>query len=66
MMHKTLSMGLLPILMLAGCTMEPDYQRPSLPVAGHYAGQGQHLSGNGADIRWQNFFTEPMMHKLIV
>ena len=68
MMHKTLSMGLLPILMLVGCTMEPDYHRPSLPVAGHYAGQGQgsHLSGNGADIRWQNFFTDPMMHKLIV
>lgn len=68
MMHKALSMGLLPMLMLAGCTMEPDYHRPSLPVVGHYAeqGQGQHLAGNGADIRWQKFFTDPVMHKLIV
>lgn len=68
MMLKTFSMGLLPMLMLAGCSMEPDYQRPALPVAGHYAeqGQGQHRAGNGATIRWQNFFTDPVMHKLIV
>ncbi|ROR13221.1 outer membrane efflux protein [Erwinia sp. JUb26] len=66
MMLKTLSMGLLPILILAGCTMEPDYQRPSLPVSGQYAEQGPHLAGNGADIRWQHFFTDPVMHQLIV
>ncbi len=65
MMHKPLTIGLLPVLVLVGCTMEPDYQRPSLPVDSSFVQQGPHLAGNGADIRWQNFFTEPMMHQLI-
>lgn len=65
MTYKSLSMGLLPMLVLVGCTMEPDYQRPSLPVAAHYTEQGQPLAGNGANIRWQQFFTDPMMHQLI-
>ncbi|WP_158783972.1 efflux transporter outer membrane subunit [Pantoea sp. BAV 3049] len=67
-MHKTHSLALLPlamILVLSGCTMEPKYQRPALPVAAHYDQQGKETAGNGADISWQNFFTDPVMHKLI-
>lgn len=65
MMHKYLSMGLLPLLVLAGCTMEPNYKRPALPVASHFAEQGQQQASGGADIRWQNFFTDPVMNRLI-
>ncbi|WP_305038624.1 efflux transporter outer membrane subunit [Erwinia sorbitola] len=66
MMRKAFSLGILPLTMiLAGCTMAPDYHRPALPVAAHFDSQGQALSGNGANIRWQNFFTDPVMHKLI-
>ncbi|QGU89621.1 efflux transporter outer membrane subunit [Erwinia sorbitola] len=65
-MRKAFSLGILPLTMiLAGCTMAPDYHRPALPVAAHFDSQGQALSGNGANIRWQNFFTDPVMHKLI-
>ncbi|MEI2265664.1 efflux transporter outer membrane subunit [Erwinia sp. CGal63] len=51
-------------LLLGGCTMAPNYQRPALPVAAHYDQQGA-TAANGADIGWQNFFTDPTMHKLI-
>ncbi|WP_338557950.1 efflux transporter outer membrane subunit [Erwinia sp. E_sp_B01_3] len=66
MLRKTFSLAALPVavmLVLSGCTMEPDYQRPALPVAAHYTQNAQ--AGNGADISWQNFFTDPVMHKLI-
>ncbi|WP_380180385.1 efflux transporter outer membrane subunit [Kalamiella sp. sgz302252] len=51
-------------LLLSGCTMEPKYQRPALPVATHYD-QQETATANGADIGWQSFFTDPTMHKLI-
>ncbi|MCS3609203.1 efflux transporter outer membrane subunit [Erwinia rhapontici] len=66
MMRKSFSQGILPLTMiLTGCTMAPDYHRPALPVAAHYESQGGAVRGDGADIRWQNFFTDPVMHRLI-
>jgi len=68
MQRKTYSLAVLPLammLVLSGCTMEPDYHRPALPVAEHYDQKGKATAGNGADISWQNFFTDPVMHKLI-
>ena len=66
MMRKSFTLGIVPLAMiLAGCTMEPDYHRPALPVAAHYDSQDATRAGNGADIRWQSFFTDPVMHKLI-
>ena len=50
-------------LALSGCTMEPDYQRPSLPVENNYDNATR--PGNVADLPWQNFFTQPAMHQLI-
>lgn len=68
MLRKTLTLAALPMammLVLSGCTMEPKYQRPALPVAADYGQQGKDQAGNGADISWQNFFTDPVMNKLI-
>lgn len=68
MMHKAFSLGVLPLallLALSGCTLQPDYQRPALPVAGQYQQHGAGGEGNGGDIRWQTFFTDPVMNKLI-
>ena len=66
MMRKSFSLGAVALaLILAGCTLEPDYQRPALPVAAHYDIQDQRGAAGGADIRWQNFFTDPVMHQLI-
>lgn len=68
MMHNSFSRRIIALtvgLALGGCTMEPDYQRPALPVAAHYQSWGDHRSGNGADIRWQDFFTDPVMNGLI-
>ncbi|WP_437612696.1 efflux transporter outer membrane subunit [Erwinia sp. V71] len=64
MNHKTFTLAALA-LALTGCTLQPDYQRPALPVADHFDQQSGGQQGNGADIVWQNFFNDPVMKQLI-
>jgi multidrug efflux system outer membrane protein len=54
-------------LALAGCTLQPDYHRPAMPVAARWdtAGQTGQTATNGADIGWKKFFTDPAMNQLI-
>ncbi|MBP2194844.1 efflux transporter outer membrane subunit [Pantoea cypripedii] len=66
MITKTFNWALLPLaaaLGLTGCTMEPHYQRPSMPVDARY--DQPTAVGNVADLPWQNFFTDATMRNLI-
>jgi len=57
--------SMLTLLVLAGCTMEPKYNRPALPVASNWnAGKGVDTSP-AADIGWSQFFNQPDMQQLI-
>ncbi|GAB2891515.1 efflux transporter outer membrane subunit [Paralcaligenes ginsengisoli] len=59
--------------LLAGCSFEPKYERPALPVAAHFptgpAYRAEPASGAqalpAADIGWRDFFGEPRLRKLI-
>ncbi|WP_035706409.1 efflux transporter outer membrane subunit [Niveispirillum irakense] len=69
MSRKTnLLLGLPLCLILAGCSMAPDYQQPQTgtatawPVSGPDTGTG---AGVAADIAWQDFFRDPVMRDLI-
>ncbi|MCT6568388.1 TolC family protein, partial [Staphylococcus aureus] len=42
--------------------MEPDYQRPALPVASNWDGA---KTGAAQDIGWKAFFSQPAMNQLI-
>ena len=64
------AMALLPAMIslaLAGCTLQPEYHRPAMPVAANWnaAGQSGQGSKDGADIGWKTFFTDPAMNRLI-
>jgi multidrug efflux system outer membrane protein len=60
---------------LAACSMIPDYQRPALPVTGHYpsgpafTGRGSAASGPvgapAASFGWRDFFLDPVLQDLI-
>lgn len=61
----------LAFLTLGGCSLAPDYQRPSAPVAAAYP-----MSGGGAqatttsgppasELAWQQFFGDPRLQRLI-
>lgn len=61
-------------LLLAGCSLAPDYERPSAPVPAALPQAGTTLAGVGptaadapvwADIPWQQFFTDPTLQGLI-
>lgn len=55
---------LLPLaLLLAGCSLQPEYHRPAMPVETRY--DQQTPVGNVADLPWQNFFTDAGMRQLI-
>jgi len=46
--------------------MIPPYERPALPVAGHYPGiDGSSDTPSGTDIAWWNFFTDRSLRQLI-
>jgi multidrug efflux system outer membrane protein len=58
-------------LALAGCSLEPTYERPAAPVAGAYP-QGPayvHASANtdiaAADIGWRDFLEDPRLQQLV-
>lgn len=55
---------LLPLVAaLAGCSLQPEYHRPTLPVETRY--DQPTPVGNVADLPWQNFFTDGGMRQLI-
>ncbi|RMQ42727.1 Outer membrane efflux protein [Pseudomonas cichorii] len=55
-------------IMLGGCSLIPDYQRPPSPVAASYPGPAD-ISGladiAAADQGWRNFFRDPVLAQLI-
>jgi multidrug efflux system outer membrane protein len=65
---KTVKLTVLPAVMLmAGCTMIPRYQRPDPSVAAQYATPAPMASGSqaAADISWRDFYKDPKLQQLI-
>ena len=57
---------LLPLLMLAGCRLGPNYRRPSLPVPGQYRGAaGQPTEASLADTKWPELFQDDTLKQLM-
>jgi NodT family efflux transporter outer membrane factor (OMF) lipoprotein len=67
MKRATISFALATCL-LAGCSMEPTYQRPGLPVPNSYPEQAASSTAapvQAADLGWQDFFKDPALQRLI-
>lgn len=69
-MYKSISLSALSAtVLLAGCTMAPNYERPASPVADNFPAYGATATVAGttsaADIGWREFFTDPRLQKLI-
>src|SRR5450755_4005165 len=52
-------------LLMTGCTMMPEYKRPTPSVAAQYPGVTQTNESHAAEIPWQDFFAEDRLKKLI-
>ena len=60
--------------LIAGCSLQPVYERPSAPVAGAYPTGDAYKSSTGgsgsttlpaADIGWRDFLTDPRLQRLV-
>ncbi|MFD0893635.1 efflux transporter outer membrane subunit [Luteolibacter ambystomatis] len=61
-MHSRLFIPLIPLL-LSGCSLIPDYQRPGAPVADRWPNGGGGSSKDGIDSR--GFFGDPRLRRII-
>lgn len=52
---------------LAGCSLTPEYQRPTAPVASQYPAYGtvQTASAVTADSGWREFYRDPLLQTLL-
>ncbi len=64
-MNKTLITSLL-CLVLAACTLGPDFEKPALPVQDNFQGiEGYDVSESAALMHWQQAYQDPQLQQLI-
>jgi NodT family efflux transporter outer membrane factor (OMF) lipoprotein len=51
--------------LLAGCSMEPTYQRPGMPVPDQYPASQATAGTASAETDWRQFFKDPVLQQLI-
>jgi NodT family efflux transporter outer membrane factor (OMF) lipoprotein len=57
---------LLPLVLLAGCRVGPNYKRPAVPVPGEFRGQTAPASpASLADTRWPDLFQDAALKQLV-
>lgn len=67
-MAKFKLLSLSAVLILAGCSLAPDYQRPALPVPQQFSLSQNQLVASPADYQdrgWQQFFVDAQVKTLI-
>ena len=61
---------LLTLLLVYGCAVGPDYQRPGYPTPSTFRGEGpgiptQPVEASFGDLKWFEVFKDPELQKLI-
>lgn len=67
MQHKHIHFYItaLAVLLVTGCKVGKDYQRPDVQLPQQFAGQSFADTSSIADIAWKDFFTDPALRELI-
>ena len=56
---------LLPLVLLAGCTVGPNYRRPAVPVPAVYRSAPAQSSASLADTKWADLFQDETLRQLL-
>jgi multidrug efflux system outer membrane protein len=66
-MTKSILAACSAALVLAGCSLAPDYERPASPVPEAWAGiaKADETKPLWSDLAWRDFFTDPTLQALI-
>ena len=64
------NLSICAVLLVAGCSLQPVYQQPALPVAPAYPAGPAYKPVSGveaaaADIGWRDFLTDPRLQRLV-
>src|SRR5688572_32408530 len=54
----------LVVLLAAGCSLAPSYQRPAAPVPSRFQ-EGGERGGSAADLGWRKVLGEPRLQRLV-
>ncbi len=61
--HTAFALALLPLVLMTGCLLGPDYQRPELPQPDHWAATNSLSSASLT--RWWESFQDPLLTNLV-
>jgi len=64
-MRKFVAIGLLPLLLLGGCTVGPKYKRPTFQPPATFYTEQQASAISTADQAWWDLFKDPVLQGLI-
>lgn len=72
MMEKLLSLFVITVVLLTGCTLAPKYTRPEAPVPASWPGGPAYDNAKAApgapaatELKWREFFTDDRLRKVI-
>ncbi|WP_371228800.1 efflux transporter outer membrane subunit [Pseudomonas sp. QE6] len=62
---SALLLALAPLLLLAGCSMAPTYERPEAPVAANWSGPAAQPGRAASNLDWQTFIVDGELRDLV-
>lgn len=70
MKHNRLTLAVACSLILSGCSLTPNYERPAAPTSTQWPQEGAYAEAAAseqrvADIGWQQFFRDPALQQLV-
>lgn len=66
-MKSNVCLFLLFLILINACTMAPKYKQPELPVSDQWNSKNDSIESDklASNLKWQNFFTDPIMQEVI-
>ncbi|WP_370599659.1 efflux transporter outer membrane subunit [Pseudomonas nitroreducens] len=58
-------LALAPLLLIAGCSMAPTYERPDAPVAANWSGPAAQPGRAASNLDWQTFIVDSELRDLV-
>ncbi|MDF3864554.1 efflux transporter outer membrane subunit [Pseudomonas denitrificans (nom. rej.)] len=62
---SALLLAMIPLLLIAGCSMAPTYERPEAPVAQSWSGPAAQPGAAASNLDWQTFIVDSELRELV-
>ena len=62
---KLAALPALIVMVTSGCTLQPEYKRPEVPVTKEWNDKSTH-GAVASELAWSEFFSDPTLRRLII